>query len=501
MIKLICKFLIVTLCALFQIKAQQYSNKQIDSLADYTFKLLGSNTVGALKNGKLIWNLSQTNDYNGGKAQALSIFATTHLRRGETEKGIQYCNKLEKFAFKTKEYLWLCDALRLKAMAYSRLGLYEEAQKDIHKAFEYAEKIKSEYEYHKIKGIIYEAEAALFADKNSGDTGFKLSLKNHYKTLEEYLKSPRIKSKNPELITITYNNIALRHMQLKEYDKAKVTLDKALNFNPSKQQKYEKGETLNYLGTLYRLQNENKKAIEYLNEAYEQNRTSANDPYIRNDIFNELYLSYKGIDEMKSQEYLEKHQLLSDSLSSAEKQSLKIPVQEIIDEKDEEFNSKKKQLYYLLVGLIFLSGVIMFFGIRSLKKYRKEKAEKLQIKETVIQKETMIEEKDSQLTELEQKINEAFNEVIALAKKDDPSFLARFKEVYPDFYNKLSSADPQMTAGQLKFCALLKLNFSTKEIAQHTNISVRSVEMKKNRLRKQLNIPSDVDLNKFMIEL
>ncbi|WP_313101109.1 hypothetical protein [Epilithonimonas sp.] len=47
---------------------------------------------------------------------------------------------------------------------------------------------------------------------------------------------------------------------------------------------------------------------------------------------------------------------------------------------------------------------------------------------------------------------------------------------------------------------MLKLNFTTKEIANYNNISVRSVETRKNRLRKLMNIPSDLDLNKWMMD-
>ncbi len=71
---------------------------------------------------------------------------------------------------------------------------------------------------------------------------------------------------------------------------------------------------------------------------------------------------------------------------------------------------------------------------------------------------------------------------------------------YPYFYNQLVSSYPELTTGQLQFCAMLRLNFTTKEIANYTNISVRSVETRKNRLRKLMNIPSDVDLNKWMMD-
>ncbi|GAB0157829.1 hypothetical protein CHRYSEOSP005_31150 [Chryseobacterium sp. Alg-005] len=72
--------MIITLC--FKIKALEYSNKQINNLAQYTSKLLSSNIVEALKKGKQVWDLSEENEYDKGKVQALHI-CNHHLRRSE----------------------------------------------------------------------------------------------------------------------------------------------------------------------------------------------------------------------------------------------------------------------------------------------------------------------------------------------------------------------------------------------------------------------------------
>lgn len=48
---------------------------------------------------------------------------------------------------------------------------------------------------------------------------------------------------------------------------------------------------------------------------------------------------------------------------------------------------------------------------------------------------------------------------------------------------------------------MIWLGFSSKEIAQYTFVEHRSVQNKKNRLRKKLNISSDVDLYLFFKNL
>ncbi|MFC3157400.1 helix-turn-helix transcriptional regulator [Chryseobacterium arachidis] len=46
----------------------------------------------------------------------------------------------------------------------------------------------------------------------------------------------------------------------------------------------------------------------------------------------------------------------------------------------------------------------------------------------------------------------------------------------------------------MEFCALLKLKLTTKEIAKYTFIETRTVQNKKYRLRKKLEIPQSVDI-------
>ncbi len=93
-----------------------------------------------------------------------------------------------------------------------------------------------------------------------------------------------------------------------------------------------------------------------------------------------------------------------------------------------------------------------------------------------------------------------FNNLIALAKNNDAEFLALFNEIYPGFVASLKTIHPKIRSSELEFCAMAFLNFSTKHIAQYTYVTVRAVQIRKNRLRKKFNIPSDLDFNNWMRE-
>ncbi|HCD9236150.1 TPA: hypothetical protein NEG48_003173 [Elizabethkingia anophelis] len=145
----------------------------------------------------------------------------------------------------------------------------------------------------------------------------------------------------------------------------------------------------------------------------------------------------------------------------------------------------KKNMWVFIVLLVFvgaLTGIYAYKQIRALELRRKiltGETQELQVE--VIKKKQ--------------------DEVIELAKKNDSTFLGKFREVYPDFITKLQSINPDLEISELTFAALIRLDFSSKEIAAYTFIQPASVQQRKRRLRKRLNIASEVDLYQFFKEL
>ena len=67
------------------------------------------------------------------------------------------------------------------------------------------------------------------------------------------------------------------------------------------------------------------------------------------------------------------------------------------------------------------------------------------------------------------------------------------------FFRKLKEKYPSLTPNDLRLCSYLRMNFSTKEIANLINISSRAVEIGRYRLRRKMNLGHDVNLNEFLI--
>jgi DNA-binding CsgD family transcriptional regulator len=73
-------------------------------------------------------------------------------------------------------------------------------------------------------------------------------------------------------------------------------------------------------------------------------------------------------------------------------------------------------------------------------------------------------------------------------------FKRHFEAVHPDFFQRLLGFFPQLTAHDLRYCAYLRLNLSSKEIAALLNVSLRGVETHRHRLRKKLGMDGEQDL-------
>lgn len=85
--------------------------------------------------------------------------------------------------------------------------------------------------------------------------------------------------------------------------------------------------------------------------------------------------------------------------------------------------------------------------------------------------------------------------------KEWEHFTKHFDKAHSDFVVHLKEAHPNLTGNELKLCTYLRMNLSTKEIAQLMNISVRGVEISRYRLRKKLGIGSEVSLFDYLLKL
>ena len=80
-------------------------------------------------------------------------------------------------------------------------------------------------------------------------------------------------------------------------------------------------------------------------------------------------------------------------------------------------------------------------------------------------------------------------------------FQEAFNNADKKFLKKIKDKHPNLTPNDLRLCAYLRLNLSSKEIAPLLNISPRSVEVKRYRLRKKMELEHDMNLTDYILEI
>jgi DNA-binding CsgD family transcriptional regulator len=90
----------------------------------------------------------------------------------------------------------------------------------------------------------------------------------------------------------------------------------------------------------------------------------------------------------------------------------------------------------------------------------------------------------------------------SLKNDDDWEFFEQaFDNADKDFLKRLKEKHDALTNHDLKLCAYLRLNLSSKEIAPLLNISVKSVDIKRYRLRKKIDLDHDQNLTEYILSL
>lgn len=97
---------------------------------------------------------------------------------------------------------------------------------------------------------------------------------------------------------------------------------------------------------------------------------------------------------------------------------------------------------------------------------------------------------------VQQQVREALN-----SEQGWEYFEQQFKLVHHDFISKLSELYPSLTPTELRVSAFLRMNLSTKEIANLLYQSPRSVESYRYRLRRKMNLTASDNLATFLASI
>lgn len=478
------QFLLFILCLLtLKTFANDSKKQEVDSLLKKTKKLIDAGQLlPHLETAIEALNLSNAANYDDGKAKSRFYIAEGLVNLGLFKEGLKHLELIKSTNHYKEKILMQSEVHRVLGRAYGGLMLYQQAVREFRLQLGLIKNLtglKQKLSYQ----FTYENLSVVFDHLKQLDSVEKYSLLQ-LENLRDFDEK-----KEPMRYLIVYDNLGQLYLNKRDFSNAQRYLDKAIALV----EKYKIPvlfNTMQLSGNLELAKGNYKQAAVFYEKSLENKRKIG----IRNGIKNsyrQLADCYRegNLDKTKADEYEMAFSRLNDSLERENRQVVDQVLNQILKLKDEESDTKvSKSLRISIIILIVLIIAVTFFvwRVRHNRKLLGQKEEALQETETL----------NKELTE---QIGEnKFNNLIDLAKSNNPEFLTLFAELYPQFIQALKTLDPNIRTTELEFCAMAFLNFSTKNIAEYTFVTIRAVQVRKNRLRKKLEIPSDADFNTWM---
>jgi len=214
-----------------------------------------------------------------------------------------------------------------------------------------------------------------------------------------------------------------------------------------------------------------------------------------------------------------------DSLFLGEKQKTltRLDLQYQFAKREQQLKTEKQRRNFFIIILVlcFVFSVVILLLLRNhyrLEKKRMDQDLEVKNKELTlnvmslmkkdeilaeITRKILTVEKESNLDETRIALKMIAKELQKISEKEIwDEFELRFKQVHSGFYERLLKKYPDLTANELKLCALLLLNLSTKEICELTGQRPASLEVARSRLRKKLAITNlQTNLVSFLTQI
>ncbi len=297
----------------------------------------------------------------------------------------------------------------------------------------------------------------------------------------------------------TQNDIGNAYIQMAQPEKAIPILTKTI-------QSATKAGPINDLKTAYKYRFEAHKQLGQLNKAIEDQLMFQK---LNDSIFNE-----------KSSQQIEELRTIYDT----EKKEQQIAIQQneiALLEQEAKINDLQRIVLGGGLGLSLLVFGFGFYGVRQKLKRNKLEKEKVDAELAFKKKELTthalhLAKKNEVLEGLKQKAEElkanetstkGYQQLIRTINfdlQDDnnwENFSRYFEEVHKDFNSNVKSKYPEVTSNELRLLALLKMNLSSKEIANILNISPEGIKKARYRLRKKLDITTEDSLQDLVLSL
>ena len=453
------------------------------------------------------------------QALAMDAIGSVYNDLGDMDKCSEYFFRVLKIYEKLNDQAGMSQAL-------SRIGVLYSGQKNNAKALEY---LSRSLTITRKQGN----KTGISSNLNSIATVYS-DMKDYRKALSYYTDSYKIAKEIGDLRlqgAVSFH-IGIAYMDLNESKLALEYLQNALSIFHTLNNELRLARTQIQIGDYYLQSGDLKPGISYADSALQIGIEHGfrDVAYNASELLHRIYLTRK--DTLKAYHYAILENQWKDSLVNGEKQKTLTKLEAQYQfEKEQAARSIKQQrrdFFIIILIIILLSLIIILFLVWTRQKV---KARNVQLQNQTLEQELEFKKKElvlhvmnlikknQMLSDLSEKLVQIESESRSAESKDTLKKIARelkrsddedvwkelslrFKEVHGEFYERLYEKFPSLTPNELRLCAFLRLNMSSKEIAGLTGQQISSLETARHRLRQKLGISnSEVNLITFLSQL
>ena len=473
MIKYIAVVILFFLGITFLFPQQTDSQKELLERATENVELLRTDREKAFKEAKEIEKEAQILNAREAELKAINTKCNYYRIGSDFENMMATAKLLHHKALTYKSPFYQLVATRFLFESYLFTGLPEKALRELELGWEVMNKLN-------------DVDSLNIIERSN----FFVAYSNYYLLKEEYsdqLQYIKLAGKELEklsdgdytqkLLAVHYSNLATSYIKNNEKDSA----EHYAKLSQLKSEKYSRNDVvynnLLVMGDVEIHKMNYEKALFYLSEAEKM------DVHKNHIVIEEMYDNI-----IEANRKLERADLVK--LYQAKKDSLKLSISEnrnkslhrLLNEKED--SKSNKYIYILLVAFVSM-GFFTFYVVRKNRILVQQEKISQQYLEKVSANPS----------------GEDYSNLLKVLKENDPAFMFYFEDAFPDFSSKLLQINPEISASETEFCALLKLRITTKEIAKYKFVSPKTVRNRKHYIRKRLKIPKEMEIYQWFSDL
>ena len=527
-------------------------NEKVDFILKFLDEPENAYLDNAVELANRALEISQQTSYALGKVNSMIILGNYYFRKSNFKKSMEFAQKSREMSEDLNFDEELAKTLNLIGNIYSELGDNDNSSRYLFKSLKLFEELNDkegiarsmgniglnfyDQQYYK-KSLEYYNSALMIAKSLDNQNLIKQQYNNIavvYGDLQQYdtsviflRKALEISIRLGDKLGQGINIMNIGHIQMKEnkYDSALISFRNSIELLTEMNNRSHISECNFNFGYCYYNLNRIDESILYFKKALQEGQSI--------DYYTIIYESAKMLkqisvgkqDSVSAFKYIQIENKSLDSLYVSQKQDFisKQELQYIYDKKEFEVQLAQNTRDNVMLIIIFslISGLIIlalwFSRYRLKSKFVVVEKEKIELEKEKIQSELIIKDKEltvnlislikknEMLIEISNKLGQLERNASGRETKDSIAkislelrnntddkmlneFTQRFQEVHAGFYEKLLTTYPDLTQNELKLCALLRLNMTTKDISEITDQQLASIDKARYRLRKKLDL-------------